>query len=418
MSLFATFSNWIMGGLRRQVGVQYTTPASYAEESASTVTFDTAMQLSAVWACVKLLSETVASLPLNIYKKTSDGRRLDDRHALTMLFNGKVNKWQNKIEFFETVMLNLMTQGNSYCIIERRGGRILGLVPIMSNQVEPMLLDDGTLVYNYTNDNGIAVLAADNIWHIKLMGNGTVGMSPLSYQRNTLGIAQAAESATTKIYRNGAKPSGVLTIDRVLNAAQREQVRQSFSTLTATTDDRLMVLEGGMKFDAISLSPQDIELLSSRKFQISEICRWYGVPSVMVNDNNGSTTWGSGIEQIMQGFYKLTLRPILEKIEASIRISLMTPSERDRYEIEFDFDALLRADAKSRFESYRVGITAGLMTPNEARALEHLPAMPGGEKLLIQGAMMPIDMLGLQQQSAQVTLPQQGEENGNQTLST
>lgn len=418
MSLFATFSNWIMGGLRRQVGVQYTTPASYAEESASTVTFDTAMQLSAVWACVKLLSETVASLPLNIYKKTSDGRRLDDRHALTMLFNGKVNKWQNKIEFFETVMLNLMTQGNAYCIIERRGGRILGLVPIMSNQVEPMLLDDGTLVYNYTNDNGIAVLAADNIWHIKLMGNGTVGMSPLSYQRNTLGIAQAAESATTKIYRNGAKPSGVLTIDRVLNAAQREQVRQSFSTLTATTDDRLMVLEGGMKFDAISLSPQDIELLSSRKFQISEICRWYGVPSVMVNDNNGSTTWGSGIEQIMQGFYKLTLRPILEKIEASIRISLMTPSERDRYEIEFDFDALLRADAKSRFESYRVGITAGLMTPNEARALEHLPAMPGGEKLLIQGAMMPIDMLGLQQQSAQVTLPQQGEENGNQTLST
>ena len=417
MSLFATFSNWIMGGLRRQVGVQYTTPASYAEESASTVTFDTAMQLSAVWACVKLLSETVASLPLNIYKKTSDGRRLDDRHSLTMLFNGKVNKWQNKIEFFETVMLNLMTQGNAYCIIERSGGRILGLVPIMSNQVEPMLLDDGTLVYNYTNDNGIAVLAADNIWHIKLMGNGTVGMSPLSYQRNTLGIAQAAESATTKIYRNGAKPSGVLTIDRVLNAAQREQVRQSFSTLTATTDDRLMVLEGGMKFDAISLSPQDIELLSSRKFQISEICRWYGVPSVMVNDNNGSTTWGSGIEQIMQGFYKLTLRPILEKIEASIRISLMTPSERDRYEIEFDFDALLRADAKSRFESYRVGITAGLMTPNEARALEHLPAMPGGEKLLIQGAMMPIDMLGLQQQSAQVTLPPQGEENGNQTLS-
>ena len=417
MSLFATFSNWIMGGLRRQVGVQYTTPASYAEESASTVTFDTAMQLSAVWACVKLLSETVASLPLNIYKKTSDGRRLDDRHALTMLFNGKVNKWQNKIEFFETVMLNLMTQGNAYCIIERSGGRILGLVPIISNQVEPMLLDDGTLVYNYTNDNGIAVLAADNIWHIKLMGNGTVGMSPLSYQRNTLGIAQAAESATTKIYRNGAKPSGVLTIDRVLNAAQREQVRQSFSTLTATTDDRLMVLEGGMKFDAISLSPQDIELLSSRKFQISEICRWYGVPSVMVNDNNGSTTWGSGIEQIMQGFYKLTLRPILEKIEASIRISLMTSSERDRYEVEFDFDALLRADAKSRFESYRVGITAGLMTPNEARALEHLPAMPGGEKLLIQGAMMPIDMLGLQQQSAQVTLPPQGEENGNQTLS-
>ena len=139
-----------MGGLRRSTGIQYTTPATYPEESASTVTFDSAMQLSAVWACVKLLSETVASLPLHIYRKTDNGRKLDERHALSQLFDGKVNKWQNKIEFFETVMLNLILQGNAYCIIERSAGRIIGLVPIMSNQVEPMLLDDGALVYNYT----------------------------------------------------------------------------------------------------------------------------------------------------------------------------------------------------------------------------------------------------------------------------
>lgn len=394
MSLFGSFSNWIMGGLRRAVGVQYTTPSGYTEESATPVTFDSAMQLSAVWACVKLLSETVSSLPLNIYRKTDDGRKIDDRHPLSILLAGKVNKWQNKIEFFETVMLNLITQGNAYCVIERHAGRIVGLVPIMSNQVEPMLLADGSLVYNYTNDNGVAVLAAQNIWHIKLMGSGTVGMSPLAYQRNTLGIAQAAESATGKIYRNGAKPSGVLSMDRVLTSAQRDQVRANFSTLSETKDDRLIVLEGGMKFDAISLSPLDIELLSSRKFQISEICRWYGVPSVMVNDNNGSTTWGSGIEQIMQGFYKLTLRPILEKFEASILVSLMDPSERARYEVEFDFDALLRADAKSRFESYRVAIASSVMTPNEARKQEHLPALPGGDRLLVQGAMVPVDQLG------------------------
>lgn len=418
MSLFSSFSSWVMGGLRRQTGVQYTTPMAYTEESASSVTFDSAMQLSAVWACVKLLSETVASLPLHIYRKTEDGRKLDVKHDLSVLFAGKINRWQNKIEFFETVMLNLMTQGNAYCIIERLGAQITALVPLMSNQVEPMLLEDGTLVYNYTNDKGISVLAAQNIWHLKLMGNGTVGMSPLAYQRNTLGIAQSAESATTKIYRNGAKPSGVLSIDRVLTDAQRQQVRASFNTLTATTDDRLIVLEGGMKFDAISLSPQDIELLSSRKFQISEICRWYGVPSVMVNDNNGSTTWGSGIEQIMQGFYKLTLRPILEKIEAGIRIGLMSVRDRDRYDVEFDFDAILRADARSRFESYRVGITAGIMTPNEARAMEHMPAMPGGEKLLIQGAMMPIEMLGKQPQPDNVQPDQQdteGMNDGNQT---
>lgn len=415
MSLFGSFSNWIMGGLRRAVGVQYTTPSSYTEESATPVTFDSAMQLSAVWACVKLLSETVSSLPLNIYRKTDDGRKIDDRHPLSILLAGKVNKWQNKIEFFETVMLNLITQGNAYCVIERHAGRIVGLVPIMSNQVEPMLLADGSLVYNYTNDNGVAVLAAQNIWHIKLMGSGTVGMSPLAYQRNTLGIAQAAESATGKIYRNGAKPSGVLSMDRVLTSAQRDQVRANFSTLSETKDDRLIVLEGGMKFDAISLSPLDIELLSSRKFQISEICRWYGVPSVMVNDNNGSTTWGSGIEQIMQGFYKLTLRPILEKFEASILVSLMDPSERARYEVEFDFDALLRADAKSRFESYRVAIASSVMTPNEARKQEHLPAKDGGDQLFMQGAMMPIELLGKQATQAAPATPQQGEENGNET---
>jgi len=394
MSLFSSFSNWVMGGLRRSKGIQYSTPSSYSEDAASTVTYDSAMQLSAVWACVKLLSETVASLPLTIYKKTPDGRVVHETHALTTLFNGKVNRYQTKIEFFETVMLNLIVNGNAYCVIERVGGRIISLLPIMSAQVEPMMLDDGAMVYNYQNDQGMAVFAAENIWHLKLMGNGTIGMSPLAYQRNSLGIAQAAEGAVTKIYRNGAKPSGVLSIDRMLTPEQREKVRANFNTLTTSTDDRLMVLEGGMKFDSVSLSPQDIELLDSRKFQIAEICRWYGVPSVMVNDSSGTSVWGSGIEQVMQGFYKLSLRPLLEKIEASILVNLMTAAERDRMDVAFDFDALLRADAKSRYESYRVAITNGLMTPNEARAMEHLPEKEGGDQLLIQGAMAPVDGLG------------------------
>ncbi len=415
MSLFTSFSNWLLGGLKRSRGIQYTTPSAYAEEAASTVTFDTAMQLSAVWACVKLLAETVSSLPLHVYRKTETGRVIHSTHALTMLFSGKVNKWQTKIEFFETVLLNLITSGNAYCIIERAGGRIVGLVPLMSAQVEPMVLDDGSLVYNYINDNDVLVLGAQNIWHLRLMGNGTVGMSPLAYQRNSIGIAQASESAVTKIYRNGAKPSGVITIDRVLTPAQRDQVRASFSSLTVSTDDRLMVLEGGMKFDAISLSPQDIELLASRKFQISEICRWYGVPSVMVNDNNGTSVWGSGIEQVMQGFYKLTLRPLLEKIENSIAVNLLTDSERSRMEVEFDFDALLRADAKSRFEAYRIGINTGVMTPNEAREMEHLPAMEGGDQLLVQGAMMPVTMIGnLQNQNPANTIAAEGVVDGNQ----
>lgn len=397
MNPFYAIGSWVMGGLRRLFGLQYASPGGYASEAASTVNFDTAMQLSGVWSCVKLLSETVASLPLTIYKTNENGRKLAETHPLSILFSGKVNRYQTKVEFFETVILNLVMQGNAYCRIIRLGDRIVSLMPLMSAQVEVTLLNDGAVVYQYTNGTDVSVYSSESIWHLKLMGNGVIGMSPLAYQRNTLGIALAAEGAVTKIYSNGAKPSGVLTVDKFLTPQQRQEIRNNFSTMTEGTDDRLLTLEGGMKFEAVSMSPQDIELLSSRKWQLSEICRWYGVPSVLVNDNNGTTTWGSGIEQIVSGFYKLTLRPLLEKIEASIVVNLMTPSERSRMSAEFDFDALLRSDMKARFEAYRVGIQGGFVMPNEAREWENLAPQPGGEKLYMQGATVPIELAGKQQ---------------------
>lgn len=394
MSIFYEFGSWAMGGLKRMLGIQYSYP-SYAEEAAAPVTFDTAMQLSAVWACVKLLSETPASLPLNFYRKTDAGRVLDTEHELAVLFAGKVNRYQNRVEFWESVFLNLLVHGNAYCQIERRGGRVVSLMPLMSAQIETRLLSDGSITYQYENDaNGVTVFAEKSIWHLKLMGNTLVGLSPLAYQRNTLGIAIAAEKAVSNIYKNGAKPSGVLKLDRLLTKAQREEVRAAFSTLTSGDNNRLMVLEKGTDFQAISLSPQDIELLSSRKFQISEICRWYGVPSVMVNDNNGTSVWGSGIEQIVQGFYKLTLRPLLEKVEASMLVNLMSDSDRRNMEIEFDFNALLRSDLKTMFESYKSAVNGSLMTPNEARKELNLQPVDAGDTLFLQGAMAPISQLG------------------------
>ena len=391
MNLFSGIFNWAMDGLRRSIGVQSPLPNSYSTASASPVTYDSAMQLSAVWACVKLLAETAASLPLTIYKKEENGREEAKEHPLTQLFNGKVNRYQTKNEFFETLFLNLIVHGNAYVLIDKLGNRIVSLLPLMSSQITVEMLSDGELVYQYIQENGnVVVLSTARVWHLKLMGSGTIGMSPLAYQRNSLGIAQAAESAVTKIYSNGAKPSGVLTVDKFLTPAQRSEVRASFSDLTSSNNDRLLVLEGGFKFNQVSLSPQDIELLASRKFQIAEICRWYGVPSVMVNDNNGTSVWGTGIEQIMQGFYKLTMRPLLEKVEQSMKVHLASLIERDSIEFEFNFDALLRADIKSRFEAYRVGIASGVMTPNEARELENLEAKDGGDQLYMQGAMMPI----------------------------
>src|SRR5690606_35658101 len=178
-----------------------------------------------------------------------------------------------------------------------------------------------------------------------------------------------------------------------LTPEQREQIRAKFAGLTEG-DQRLLVLEAGGKFEPVAMSPQDIELLASRRFQVEEICRWFGVPSVLVNDTSGSTTWGSGIEQIVLGFYKLNLRPYLEAIENSITTHLVSDEDRAQYEDEFDFEGLPRADQKTRYDGYRAGISAGVLTPNEARAMEWLPKMDGGDKLYMQGATMPIDKLG------------------------
>lgn len=389
MNPFYSFYKWITDGLRRIRGVQPIGPG-FTSETATPVSFDTAMQLSAVWACVKLISETVASLPFNVYVRVGSGTQKDTQHPIAILFTGKINRYQTRIEFLETLVLNLVMTGNAYCVKQFAGNRLIGLLPIMSAQVVTNLLPDGSIVHQYTNDDGVTVFAQESIWHLKLIGNGIVGMSPLEYQRQTLGIAQAAENAVTKVYRNGAKPSGVLTIDRLLTPEQRDIVRENFNSLSTGNDDRLKVLEMGMKFDAISMSPQDIQLLESRKYQVSEICRWYGVPSVMVNDNNGTSTWGSGIQQIVAGFYKITLRPLLEKIEASMMAEFFTPVERMKYEVEFDFEGLLRADMDARFNAYRTGITAGFLKPNEARRLENLPDEPAGDRLYIQGATIPL----------------------------
>lgn len=396
MEFWRAVWSWFGGSTQRNVGIQTGSPATYEEPSAVTVTEETAMQVSAVWACVKLLSETVASLPVAVYRKTETGRVLDESFWFAQLMKRKPNRYQTRVEFFETLMLNLALHGNAYCKIAKTGGKIRSLMPLMSGQVEPELLDDGSVVYRYQSDGGMEVYAAESIWHIKLYGNGIVGKSPLAFGRNMIGIAQAAEKATTKVYTNGGKRSGVLSLDRLLTPEQREAVRANFSSLTTGTSERLLVLENGMKFDPISMSPQDIELLSSRKFQIEEICRWFGVPSVLVNDTSGSTSWGSGIEQLVSGFYKLNLRPYLERIENSVACNLFTETEADEYEFEFDFEGLLRSDFKSRLEAYRTAVAGTIMTPNEVRRIEGLPTVSGGDMLLSQINMAPIDQLGTQ----------------------
>lgn len=381
----------LFGG-RQGDGLQYTGPESYQARAAVEVTEETALQVSAVWACVRLISQTVASLPILVYRKTAEGRVLDPKHWFAELMAGRPNQYQTRYEFWEHQVANLALHGNMYAKKGERAGRIISLLPMNPLQVETSLVK-GAVVHQFEQNGHITVLASESVWHARMNGDLVVGRSPLQFGRNLIGVAQAAEQAVTDIYRSGGKRSGVVTFDRLLTPEQREQIRAKFAGLTEG-DQRLLVLEAGGKFEPVAMSPQDIELLASRRFQVEEICRWFGVPSVLVNDTSGSTTWGSGIEQIVLGFYKLNLRPYLEAIENSITTHLFSDEDRAQYEVEFDFEGLLRADQKTRYDGYRAGISAGVLTPNEARAMEWLPKMDGGDKLYIQGATMPIDKLG------------------------
>lgn len=379
--------SWLgIDGLYIQEGSQNPTPMIHNGPSAQPVSFETAMQLSAVWASARLLSEAVAGLPLYIH----DGQGNSVKSDVADVFQGKVNQYQTRFEFMETMMLNLVMRGNCYALKQYSGTRLVGLLPLMASQVETRLLLDGTVVHVYYGDEDVKVYSADSVWHVRLFGNGIVGLSPLGYARNTIGIALAGERRASQVFQNGGKPSGVLMLDKLLTPDQREQVRREFNELREGNSDRLMVLEAKMDYKTISMSPEDIQLLESRRFQIEDLARFFGVPSVLINDTTGSTTWGSGIEQLVQGFYKLNLRPYLERFEASIKYNLLAPGLRNRTIVEFDFDALLRGDRAARAEARQKELNSGQITPNEARAEEGRAPLPGGDVLMVNSTMIPI----------------------------
>ena len=402
MNFISMAWGWVSSGLRRLTGRQTAWPGSSSTAPARHVNFDTAMQTSAFWACARLISETVASLPVIFYRINGKQRIPDDGHPLYRVLALKPNRYQTRVDFFSTLVLNLVTWGNAYCQITRNGqGQIISLLPLMSAQMETRLLDDGSLVHLYTTSSGVTAFAESSIWHVKLFGNGVIGLSPLGYAAGSIGIAQAAEDRVTSVYRNGAKPSGVLMVDSALTKEQRSKIRESFIELAEGDNDSLIVLDKHMKYEQVSMSPQDIELLSSRRFQVEDIARFMGVPSVLINDTQGSTAWGSGIQQIIEGFYKLGLRPYLENIELSARLNLLPIGEQRGWEVELDLDALLRTDMVARFGAYNTGIQGGFVTPNEARQMEGWAELPGGNELLVNSTLVPISMAG-QKQVAEV----------------
>lgn len=352
-------------------------------KTAKPVSFDSAMTLSAVFACIKILTESVATLPLQMFQLKSDGTRVQvkDHDVIRLLYN-KPNRYQTRVEFFEQLMLNLVA-GNAYIKKDYSGKKLVSLQVINSGSVDPSIRDDGTPLYKCKIGNKTVEYTDNEIWHIKLFGTGFVGMSPIAYGAQSIGIGLAGSDKTSRLMSNGAKPTGALKTDKYLKKEQRDALRSELDLLINGDDGDMAVLEGNMQFEQISLTPEDLELIEIRKLAVEESCRFFGVNPILIFSTDSSTTWGSGIEQLVDGFHKFGLRPYLERIEESARIHLLQRHEWDEFEFEFKTKDLLRASYLERIKSNKDRILSGQASPNQIRMEEGDTPDPHADFLLV-----------------------------------
>ena len=371
------------------------------------VTERSAMQMTAVYSCVRVLSEAVAGLPLHLYKYRSDGgkeKAIDN--PLYFLLHDEPNPEMTSFVFRETLMTHLLLWGNAYAQIIRNGkGEVVALYPLMPNKMTVDRDENGRLFYKYYRGNDEAIrnkeyeviLSPYDVLHIPGLGfDGLVGYSPIAMAKNAIGLAIATEEYGAKFFANGAAPSGVLEHPGTLK--NPDKVRESWNATFGGSHNanKVAVLEEGMKYTPISISPEQAQFLETRKFQINEIARIFRVPPHMVGDLEKSSF--SNIEQQSLEFVKYTLEPWLVRWEQSMVRSLLTPSEKKEYFIKFNVDGLLRGDYASRMSGYATARQNGWMSANDIRELENLdriPAEEGGDLYLINGNMTKLADAGI-----------------------
>ena len=371
------------------------------------VTERSAMQMTAVYSCVRVLSEAVAGLPLHVYKYRSDGGKEKAlNHPLYFLLHDEPNPEMTSFVFRETLMTHLLLWGNAYAQIIRNGkGEVVALYPLMPNRMTVDRDENRRLYYKYYRGNDEAIrskeyeiiLSPYDVLHIPGLGfDGLVGYSPIAMAKNAIGLAIATEEYGAKFFANGAAPSGVLEHSGTLK--NPDKVRESWNATFGGSHNanKVAVLEEGMKYTPISISPEQAQFLETRKFQINEIARIFRVPPHMVGDLEKSSF--SNIEQQSLEFVKYTLEPWLVRWEQSMVRSLLTPSEKREYFIKFNVDGLLRGDYASRMSGYATARQNGWMSANDIRELENLdriPAEEGGDLYLINGNMTKLADAGI-----------------------
>jgi HK97 family phage portal protein len=359
----------------------------------------TALQLSAVYACVTLLSETFGSLPLLLYRRLEVGKERATNHPTYGVLHDIPNPEITSIELRSMMMAHDLLWGHSYAEVVRNGaGFVKQLWPIPPWRVTPQRNARNELVYQvdltagdepgYKPDEGLVTLRADRILDI----GAPLGLSPISLARETLGISMAAEEYGARFFSNNSTPGGILQHPGNLSKEAQDRLKEQVesSTRGLSNQHRLLLLEEGMQWHAMGLAPEDSQFLETRKFQTAEIARIFRVPPFMIGDVERSTSWGTGIEQQNIGFVTYSLRNWIVRWEQRMNMTLLSETDRDIHFIEILVDGLLRGDIKTRYESYNTGRNGGWLSANDIRELENMNPIDGGNTYMTPMNMTPM----------------------------
>ena len=364
----------------------------FGNNSGQTVNIDSALQLSTVWACVRLISETLSTLPMNVYVDKAGAKVIASKHNLHTLLHHQPNGDMTAVVFWQVFITSMLLQGGAYVEKKINAGVITSLFPLNPSGLtrregREWWYDDG-------KGDAPRYIPDDNMWYTPAFTlDGYEGLSPIRVGANVIGGAMAADLASADTFKNGMKATGIVNVDQVLTKGQRDIVRAHVKEVSEKGG--YFVLEKGTGFQQLNLNPQDAELLSTREFNVEEICRWYRVPPFMVGRSEKSSSWGTGLEQQMIAFVTFVLRPWAVRIEQSARLNLFSVTERSSHTAEFVLEGLLRGDSASRGAFYSVMTQNGIYTRDDCRLKENLAPMGGNASVLtVQSNLIPLDKLG------------------------
>lgn len=354
---------------------------TYDTYSGRRVSPQLAMQLTAVFSCVRVLAESVGMLPCSLYEQLDRGNRRAVRERLNKLLSTKPNNYMTPQEFWELLIACLCLRGNFYAYKVKALGEVVELLPLDPSSVTPKLNSKWEPEYQVTFPDGMRdTLTQDDIWHVRIFTlDGLTGLSPIAYAKQAVGLGLATEEHGSRLFGNGAVTSGVLQTDQYLKDDAYERLKTDFENRHQglANAHKPMILEMGLKWQQISMTSEDAQFLETRKFQLEEICRIFRVPLHMIQNTDRATF--NNIENLGIGFINYSLVPYLTRIEQRINVGLVKPSKQGVFYAKFNTGALLRGDMKSRFDAYATGINWGIYSPNECRELEELNPRDGGD---------------------------------------